>query len=46
TADLRARDGSIRDALPIDVYADAGIRIDTDIGIFELTLANALGRVR
>lgn len=46
TADLRARDRSIRDALPIDVYADAGIRLDTDIGIFELTLANALGRVR
>jgi len=34
------------DALPIDLYADAGIRLDTDIGIFELTLANALGRVR
>ncbi len=46
TADLRARDTSVRDALPIDIYADAGVRIDTDIGIFELTIANALGRVR
>jgi hypothetical protein len=46
TADLRARDKSIYNALPIDLYADAGIRLDTDIGIFELTLANALGRVR
>ncbi|MCE9579653.1 MAG: BamA/TamA family outer membrane protein, partial [Deltaproteobacteria bacterium] len=32
-------------ALPIDVVADAGLRIDTEIGIFELSLANALGRV-
>jgi outer membrane protein assembly factor BamA len=46
SADLRARDSSLRDALPIDLYMDAGVRIDTDIGIFELTLANALGRVR
>lgn len=46
TADLRARDKSIYNALPIDMYADAGIRLDTDVGIFELTLANALGRVR
>ncbi len=45
-ADLRARDTSLRDALPIDLYVDAGVRIDTDIGIFELTIANALGRVR
>ena len=46
TTDLRARDSSLRDALPIDVYVDAGLRIDTDLGIFELTLANALGRIR
>ena len=45
-ADLRARDTSLSAALPIDVYVDAGLRIDTDIGIFELTLANALGRIR
>jgi outer membrane protein assembly factor BamA len=44
--DLRARDTSIREALPIDLYLDAGFRLDTDIGIFELTVANALGRVR
>jgi len=46
TADLRSRDTSLRDALPIDLYVDAGVRLDTDIGIFELTIANALGRVR
>jgi len=45
-ADLRARDRSVWSSLPIDLYADAGIRLDTDIGIFELTIANALGRLR
>jgi outer membrane protein assembly factor BamA len=45
-ADLRARDASMWRAVPIDLYADAGIRLDTDIGIFELTIANALGRLR
>ncbi|MEO8702566.1 MAG: BamA/TamA family outer membrane protein [Kofleriaceae bacterium] len=46
TSDLRTRDRALYDALPIDIYVDAGLRIDTDIGIFELTVANALGRLR
>ena len=45
-ADLRARDTAIGDALPIDIYVDAGVRLDTDIGMFELTIANVLGRLR
>lgn len=45
-ADLRARDASVWNALPIDLYADAGLRLDTDVGVFELTIANALGRLR
>ena len=45
-ADLRARDTSLGDALPIDIYVDAGVRIDTDVGVFEVTIANALGRIR
>jgi outer membrane protein assembly factor BamA len=45
-ADLRARDASLWSSVPIDLYADAGIRLDTDIGVFELTIANALGRLR
>ncbi len=45
-ADLRARDASFANAIPMDLYIDAGIRIDTDIGVFEVTLANALGRLR
>ncbi|MBA3458151.1 MAG: BamA/TamA family outer membrane protein [Deltaproteobacteria bacterium] len=44
--DLRARDTSLGNALPIDVYMDAGVRIDTDVGVFEVTIANALGRLR
>ncbi|MDQ3370896.1 MAG: BamA/TamA family outer membrane protein, partial [Myxococcota bacterium] len=45
-ADLRARDTSLWDALPLDLYVDAGVRVDTDVGVFELTIANALGRLR
>jgi outer membrane protein assembly factor BamA len=45
-ADLRTRDTGLVDALPLDVYVDAGVRIDTDIGVFEVTIANALGRLR
>lgn len=45
-SELRARDTGLFASLPIDVYADAGLRIDTDIGVFELTIANALGRLR
>jgi hypothetical protein len=44
--DLRVRDVALGDALPIDLYVDAGLRIDTDVGTFELTIANALGRLR
>lgn len=45
-ADLRARDASWYTAMPIDIYADVGLRIDTDVGVFEITVANALGRLR
>jgi len=45
-SDLRTRDAGLGAALPIDVYVDAGVRLDTDIGVFELTIANALGRLR
>jgi len=45
-SDFVYRDTKVWDALPIDLYLDGGLRIDTDIGIFELTVANALGRLR
>ena len=44
TASPRTRDRSLWDSLPIDIFVDAGLRVDTDIGVFELTVANALGR--
>jgi hypothetical protein len=44
SASPRTRDRSVWNSLPIDVFVDAGLRIDTDIGVFELTVANALGR--
>ena len=44
--DYRLRDTGFWNALPVDLYMDAGLRIDTDVGIFELTIANALGRLR
>jgi outer membrane protein assembly factor BamA len=44
--DLRVRDTSVWASLPIDIVADAGLRIDTELGIFELTIGNALGRLR
>lgn len=46
SAELRARDTTIWDSLPLDLYVDAGVRVDTDVGVFELTVANALGRLR
>jgi outer membrane protein insertion porin family len=32
-------------AFPVDLLLDAGLRVDTEIGIFELSFANALGRI-
>tara|TARA_R110002096_G_scaffold408075_1_gene606928 strand:+ start:20795 stop:22267 length:1473 start_codon:yes stop_codon:yes gene_type:complete len=34
-----------RESPPIDLLVDGGIRLDTEIGIFELSIANALGRL-
>ncbi len=42
---VRADGASGWDALPVDLVIDAGLRIDTELGIFEFTIANALGRV-
>ena len=43
--DARDEDRALHRAFLVDVIIDAGLRIDTEIGIFELTFANALGRV-
>ncbi len=34
-----------RESPPVDLLLDAGLRLDTEIGIFELSVANALGRL-
>lgn len=39
-----ARRDDVR-ALPLDLLLDVGLRLDTEIGIFELSLANGLGRI-
>ena len=38
-------ESSGHDALPLDAVFDAGLRLDTELGVFEFTIANALGRV-
>jgi hypothetical protein len=43
--DLRARDIPAREALPLDLTADLGLKLDTHIGIFTLSIANGLGRI-
>lgn len=34
-----------RESPPVDILLDVGLRLDTEIGIFELSMANALGRL-
>ena len=43
--DLRNRDLSLSRAVASDLTADLGIRLDTYIGIFTLSVANAIGRI-
>lgn len=42
---LRNRDLSFSRAVAADLTADVGIRLDTYIGIFTLSVANAIGRI-
>lgn len=44
--DLRLRTESVYEALPIDFTADFGLRLDSAIGIFNISVANFLGRIR
>jgi hypothetical protein len=43
--DLRVRDVSPGQAIPVDLTADLGLRLDTYVGIFTVSVANALGRI-
>jgi outer membrane protein insertion porin family len=40
------RDRAFVSSLPIDLYINTGLRVDTDLGRFEFSIANALGRLR
>jgi outer membrane protein insertion porin family len=43
--DVLVRDTGLGRSLPIDLTADCGVRLDTHIGIFTFSIANALGRL-
>ena len=43
SADARERPAT--KAFPLDILVDVGLRLDTEVGIFELSFANGLGRV-
>ena len=46
TNDYLLRDTTLFRSLPLDLYVNAGLRVDTDLGRFEFSFANALGRLR
>jgi outer membrane protein insertion porin family len=43
--DLRRAGNSLGQRIPTDLTADLGVRLDTYVGIFTLSVANALGRL-
>lgn len=43
--EIAVRDRSFPSAFPIDLTFDLGLRLDTQIGIFRLSVGNALGRI-
>ncbi len=43
--DLRVRDVALSEAFPIDLTVDAGLRLDTRVGVFRLSFGNFLGRI-
>jgi outer membrane protein assembly factor BamA len=43
--ELKVRDRPLAEAIPVDMTVDAGLRLDTFIGIFRLSIGNFLGRI-
>lgn len=41
--DFRIRDQDLRTAVPLDLTVDVGVRLDTYVGVFTLSLGNSLG---
>lgn len=44
-AELRLRDRPLSASIPVDLTLDAGLRLDTRIGIFRFSIGNGLGRI-
>jgi outer membrane protein insertion porin family len=42
---LQMRDRPLSQSIPVDLTLDAGLRLDTRIGVFRLSIGNALGRI-
>jgi outer membrane protein insertion porin family len=42
---MHVRDRPLAESIPIDLTVDAGLRLDTSIGLFRLSIGNALGRI-
>ncbi len=42
---LRYRESAVRDSLPVDLTFDFGLHLDTSMGVFRLSIANALTRM-
>ena len=43
--DLRVRDRPLSESIPVDLTIDAGLRLDTRVGIFRVSIGNGLGRI-
>jgi outer membrane protein insertion porin family len=43
--ELRMRDRSLAESIPVDLTLDVGLRLDTRIGLFRFSLGNGLGRI-
>jgi len=43
--ELRVRDRALSESIPVDLTVDAGLRLDTFIGIFRFSIGNFLGRI-
>ena len=43
--ELKLRDRSLSESIPVDLTVDAGLRLDTFIGIFRFSIGNFLGRI-
>ena len=43
--ELQVRDQDLSRSIPVDMTLDAGLRLDTRVGVFRLSIGNGLGRI-